>query len=229
MVAQLPDKGHGLGHEAPAHFPLHRVGRSKAEEVARGSVVDGHLFSGIKGRPPRVQRDGATPLNQRQGFGIHVHAVLLGLEVQARGPGERSDQAADHARQKGEEPLVCPVLSGRKRHPEGGLVGKRGERVDVGEEVVDEQGHDRPRRNRLSIDSQGRLLAAGNRDQRLGGIVWCRADVWHEPLLLGGFGGFRMLVGRAASLPCASEGAVDAEFVAGLAGLRCVALQGGNA
>ncbi len=49
VVAHLPDEGHGLGHEAPAHLPLHRVRPGKAEKVAGCCIVDGDFISVVKG------------------------------------------------------------------------------------------------------------------------------------------------------------------------------------
>ena len=104
-------------------------------------------------------------------------------------------------------------------------MGKRRERVNVCEEVVDEESQHRPRGDGLGIKDMLCILTARDGDERLGGIVRPGTDVWLESLLLGRLGRFCVLVRRTAPLHRPIESAVDAKFDTGLAWLSLVALR----
>lgn len=68
----------------------------------------------------------------------HVLA-LLRFEVQSWLSRKGCDQRSDHRREQSQEGVVRQIFSVLPRLAETGLMGKGGERVDIGEEVVDEE------------------------------------------------------------------------------------------
>ncbi len=152
---------------------------------------------------------------------------MLGLQVQPNRPREGSDQTANHAGQQREELWVCSVFAIEVRLPKRGLVGKGRERVDVGEEIVNQQVQNRQRRNGLGIKERLGALCASDRDEGLCGIVRAGADVRLEARSLRSCGlcGFGMFVRRSATLHLAIEGALDIEVATWSAWLGLVALE----
>ncbi|KAJ6441407.1 hypothetical protein O9K51_04957 [Purpureocillium lavendulum] len=240
--AELADEGECLGHELARGVPLMDVARGEAEEVAGGGVVE---RLGLLEHPlgaAREQGDVAALFDHDDGLGEQMGAVL-GLEVLAGAAGKGGDESGDHAGQQAEELGPRTVLAVGKGLPEGGLVGEGGERVDVGEEVVDEQLEDGHGRDCLGVEEGvggdvdeglGGRLRRGGRGSGTGrggdgggrgGCSGCGGGRGREELEAGALGRLGRLgvpVRGPAALRLALVGAVDAELAAGPAGDVCV-------
>lgn len=92
--------------------------------------------------------------------------------MEASAARKRGDQSTDHAGQKGQELGIGTVLAVLERLAKRGLVGERGERVDISEEVVNEELQHAKRRNTL-LRVQGELTLwwRAEGDKHLGGVL----------------------------------------------------------
>lgn len=146
-----------------------------------------------------------------------VLVTCLGLEVETGLAREGGDQSSHHGRQQCQEGRVGEVLPAVPGLPERRLVGEGTQRVDVGEEVVDEGVHGRKRAYGLGGElCWVRRLQLGQRMGSIGGRLRRRGArvrvAVGQPSLLDGLG---MAVGGPAAATGAFKGAGDLESHAG--------------
>lgn len=166
VQSQRAYDGQALGEIETQLTPLEDISPRQAQEVARACIVD------IEGRPievagpPRVGADLAALVDEGEMGGVLVPGLCF--EVQAWLARERRHQGRDHGRQQRQERRVAVVFAAGPGLAEGGFVGEGAQRVDVGEEVVDEGVYGRERADGLGREVCGlRRLQLG---QRMGGI-----------------------------------------------------------
>jgi len=148
--------------------PIDRIRAGQSQKVARRRIIHRQLLIQIS-RASRLHSDLMAPLDQRDGVGEELLLVLR-FEMHHRFPREGGDEQAHHRGEEGEKRWVREIFPMLERGPERRLVGKRRERVDVCEEVVDEQFEDREGTDGLGAEDGVR----GEGGKRRGDIVWAR-------------------------------------------------------
>lgn len=137
VESKLPYERQTLGHEVAEARDLESIACREPKKVAGSGIIQRFLLQ-CPPRTPRIEGDISTSLNHDYRSRKEVGAVL-GLEMLSGTPGKGGHQRGYHGGQQTKKLGIRSILSICKGVSESRLMGEWGERVNIGEEVVDQE------------------------------------------------------------------------------------------
>ena len=138
VEAKRPQYGEALSKVEATLTPAERVAAGETEKVACSSIMHTEGLAFQVARSSGFCADLLTSLHESHVIGKDG-ILALGFEMESRLARERRDQGSNHGRQEGEKRPVVVVLPPLPSLTEARLMREGAQRMDVGEEVVDQQ------------------------------------------------------------------------------------------